>query len=151
MRKIIGIAIIILILTAGLASADTKSAILQAYVRVLPVIKHTILHQETEFTITEADITKGYVDVPNAIVLSVKTNSSNGYLLLFSVGGGFFNELIVYDGDNTYILSEAGGELHMPYQGMDYVIKELSLRFRLLPDAKPGTYPLPVAIMVSAM
>ena len=156
MKKIITIVcitatLILTVITAVNVSAGRNSALLQAHTRVLPIAKHTLLHQERNLTVTEADINRGYVDVQKAMVLSIKTNSPNGYLLLFAVGSGLFNEFFVFDGNNTHPLSAEGGEVHMPYQGIHYITKELSFRFHLLPDTQTGTYQWPVAVMVNAL
>ena len=153
MKKLFGIITIatLLAVLSGNALAGSKSAIMLATARVLPVAKHTILYQKSNFTVTEADIMKGFIDIPMAMVLSIRTNSVNGYLLLFSAKNGRFNELTVFDGDNAYKLSETGGEVHMPYENNNYITKELGFRFYLSPDFKPGIYQWPVAVMITAI
>ncbi len=153
MKRLLGIITIITLLAALSENvfAGSKSAILQVTTRVLPVAKYSILYQTDNLIITETDIKKGYIDVQKAMVLSIKTNSANGYILLFSVGSSVANELTVFDGNNAYKFSEAGGEVPMPYQGKNSVIKKLSFRFRLSPDSRPGTYQWPVAVMVTAL
>lgn len=151
MKKILYIILAGLVgLTSGVAFAESKTAILQVYTEVIPVIEYTILHQENDFTITQADINRGYVELSKAVTLSIKTNSRNGYLLVFSAGSGPFSETSVFDGTNAYRLSKTGGEVHIPYQGRK-VTKELSFRFYLSSDTRPGTYQWPVAIMVTAI
>lgn len=152
MKKALSIIAIIflMVMTAGYTFAGSKTAIMHVRVSVLPIAKYTILHQESNFIVTKADIDKGYVDVRKAMTLSIKTNSTNGYLLMFSVGSGHFKGLTVFEGNNTHKLSKSGGEVHMPYQ-KNYVTKELSFRFHLSSDAKPGTYQWPVALMISAI
>lgn len=140
-----------MLITAGDALAGSNTALMNIRTRVLPIAKHTIIHQKNNLIITRADIERGYVDVQRAMILSIKTNSTNGYLLGFSVVNDLFRELRVLDGNNTYTVSRSGGEVHMPYEGMNYVRKELSFRFYLFEDAKPGTYYWPVALMISAI
>jgi hypothetical protein len=152
MKKTIIIGLIIMAtFFSGNAFAGNTSAVMQVNARVLPFAKYNVLHQEKEFVVTEADLNRGYVYVPSAMVLSVRTNSSNGYLIMVSVASGPFNELVIYDGNASYNISDSGGELYMPYEGLKPVKKDLSFRLRLNPDASPGVYQLPVAIMVSAM
>jgi hypothetical protein len=154
MKKILNIltiAIISLIITIGYAYAGTEKATIYVNVTVLPAVKYSILEQKNTITITQEDINKGYLDVKKAVTLSIKTNSTNGYLLLFSFNDTLLKELMVSDSGNTYRLYNSGGEIHMPYEGKNYVTKELNLRLYLLTDAQPGTYQLPVAIMASGI
>ncbi len=140
-----------MLITAGDALAGSSTALMNIRTWVLPIAKHTIVHQKNNLIITQADIERGYVDARRAMILSIKTNSTNGYLLGFSVVSGFFRELRVLDGNNTYTVSRLGGEVHIPYEGMNYITKELSFRFYLFENAKPGTYRWPVALMISAI
>jgi hypothetical protein len=154
MKKALGIAAIILLTMTSMAEnvlACKTSALLQVHTQVLPFAKHAVLHQESNFTITEEDVNRGYVDIQKAMVISVKTNSSNGYMVLFSVGGDLFDRLTILDSLNTYHLSASGGEIHMPSQGMRSETKDLSFRFNLSPETKPGTYQWPVGVMVTAL
>ncbi len=152
MRKIPGIiTLILIVIMAGEALAGDKVAILNVQARVIPVVKQTILHSESSLSITQADIERGYIEVQKGMVLSVKTNAINGYVMEFFTSNNLFNKVAVSDGDNTYALAGSGGEVHMPYEGLNPVTKELSFRFYLSSDIKPGIYPWPVALMISAM
>ncbi len=138
-------------MAAGEALAGDKGAILNVQARVIPVVKQTILHSESSLSITQADIERGYIEVQKGMVLSVKTNAINGYIVEFFISKGLFNKVAVGDGDNTYALAGSGGAVHMPYQGFRPVTKGLSFRFYLSSEVSPGLYPWPVALMISAM
>ncbi len=136
---------------ASYAAAGTNKAGLYASVRVLPYVNYDINHQDANLTITQQDIDRGYAEISNAIILSVKTNSPNGYVINFFVGGDYIREISLSDGSNDYSLSESGGELYFVYGGMNYMTKELSFRFTLLADSEPGTYDWPVSFIMSPM
>ncbi len=134
---------------APYAASETDIASLNARARVLPYIKYDIKHQEVSLTITQNDIDRGYKDISNATIFSVKTNSLNGYVVNFFIGGNFIHEVSLSDGSNDFSLSEFGGEVHFVYSGINYVTKELSFRFTLMADTKPGTYGWPVSFIAS--
>jgi len=136
---------------AAYAIAGTDQASLYASVRVLPYVNYDINHQDANLTITQEDIDRGYAEISNAIIVSVKTNSPNGYVMNFFIGGNYIREISLSDGSNNYSLSESGGEVYFVHGGTNYVTKELSFRFTLLADAEPGIYGWPVSFIMSPM
>jgi len=153
MKTFIGIILIIIspIMLASYAAAGTNKAGLHASVRVLPYVQYDINHQELNLTLAQQDIDRGYKEISNATIFSVKTNSPNGYVINFFIGGDYISEVSLSDGSNHYSLTESGGEVYFVYGGMNYVTKELSFRFTLLSDTEPGTYGWPVSFIMSPM
>ena len=153
MKKILYIAILIIpILCTGFdASAMSEENVIYARARVLPVLKYSVIHQESSINITKADLEKGYLDVNRALILSVKTNSTNGYSLSLFIDSNLFNGVTLFNGNNSYRFKETGGEVHMPFQGLNPVRKELSFRLYFAVDLKPGHYQWPVSVMINAM
>ncbi len=151
MKRIIAITIAILLASAGYSSATENTSVINVKTRVLPVMKYSILYQESNLTITQEDINKGFIDVQEAVVLSVKTNSTNGYLLAFSLESNMFSRVTVRNENNVYNLSETGGEIHMPFHGMNVTTQKLSIRFHLLSNISPGQYEWPVSVLISAI
>ena len=84
MKTFSGIILIIIlqIMLAAYATAGTDKAAINASVRVLPYVNYDINHQEVNLTITQQDIDRGYAEISNATVFSVKTNSLNGYVII---------------------------------------------------------------------
>jgi hypothetical protein len=151
MRKLLTIiAGILILLNTGDAFAGVNTT-LEVTATVLPVVKYSILHKESRLIVTQEDLDRGYIDIQRALIFSVKTNSFDGYLLTFSVGSDIFSGLTVVNENNVYKLSGSEFEIHMPFQGMNYITKELNIRFHLLSDAKPGTYEWPLSFMITAM
>jgi len=151
-REIIVISAILLFLVNVIdVSAGNKVENINVTTKVIPFVKYEIIHQEKKLVITEGDIIRGFVDTQRALIFSVRTNSSNGYLLAFSAGNNLFKEARVFNEKNSYRLSASGGELFFPYQGMNYVTKELSIRFYLSSNTRPGSYEWPLSLMITAM
>lgn len=153
MNRSIGILLVIflVLLANGESFSASKSAMLRASASVLPYVKYDVLHQEGSLSITQQDIEKGYIEVSRATVLSVKTNSFNGYLMNFFVAENLFSNVTLREGNSTYSFSESGGEVHFPFHGRDYAKKSFTFKFDLRADAKPGTYHWPVAFVISPM
>jgi hypothetical protein len=118
---------------------------------VLPVVKYEILHREKNVLITEESIKKGYIDVHGAVTFSVLTNSRNGYVLTFFVGGDLFKEVEVFYDSGSRRIHGTGNEVHMPFEGIKYVTKELSFRFYISDIMRPGIYDWPVDVMINVM
>lgn len=151
MKRIIAITIAILLLSAGYTLATENTSVINVKTRVLPVLKYSILHQESNLIITQEDINKGFIDIHEAVVLSVKTNSTNGYLLTLSLESNMFSRVTVHNENNVYNFSETGGEIHMPFQGMNVTTQKLSIRFHLLSNISPGQYKWPATVLISAI
>ncbi len=149
-KLLIIIAVIMIALKTGDAFAGTNTTI-EVTTRVLPVVKYSILHKESKLIVSQEDIERGFIDIQKAFIFSVKTNSTDGYLLMFSVGSDILSGLTVVNENNVYKLSGPECEIHMPYQGMNYITKELNIRFHLLSSAKPGTYEWPLFFMITSM
>ncbi len=145
------IAILIFLVTPGQTIAGTGSRALNISTRVVQFLKYSILHQEINLVLGEADIERGYVDISRGMVLSVRSNSNNGYLVWFSTDSALLGDVTVFSENNAYRLSRSGNEVHMPFQGNNFSQKELSFRFHLSEDAVPGTYQWPVAVMLTTI
>jgi hypothetical protein len=112
-----------------------------------------LLKQAQELVVTNTDIMRGYVEVPVAARINVKSNNPAGYLLAFEVTGGpvpFLNSLHVLVGGREVQLSPGGGWIPQPYV-RGGATTDVSCRFDLSKDAQPGTYSWPLMISVLPM
>ena len=147
-----GILIVVLLLMAAApvspALAGSAAAGLQVSVTVQA---RALLHVESApagLLLSAADVQRGYVDLPAASRISVRTNSPTGYLLAFEVAGGPIEAVRVRGlGAETYI-SSMGGWIARPYTGA-LTSADLSYRLVLSKDARPGEYPWPVTLSAS--
>ena len=144
------VAVLVLIAAARIspALAGSTTATLQVSVTVQA---RALLHVESApagLLLTEADVQRGYVELPAASRISVRTNSPTGYLLAFEITSGLIEEIQVRGlGAETYI-SSMGGWVAQPYTGA-VTSAELSYRLVLSKDARPGEYPWPVTLSAS--
>ncbi len=146
-------ALVAALLIAAIASArpalaGSASATLQVSVTVQARALLKVEAEPASLLLTETDIRRGYVDLPAASRISVRTNSPTGYLLAFEVGGAPIENVRVLGlGAETHI-GGAGGWIAQPYSG-PVTSAELSYRLVLSKDARPGEYPWPVALSAS--
>ena len=146
--------IIILFIAASLSNeafSGTKNEILNVGATVIPVVEYEFLHQENSLVITSADIERGFIDINNGIIVAVKTNSLNGYMLNIAFDSSLFKEIIISDENISSPVKEGFGELHMPFQGKNYLTKELTIRFYFSANTEPGTYKWPVSLAAFAI
>jgi hypothetical protein len=108
-------------------------------------------HQRGEIEVEQSDVARGYVDVTNATRFSVRTNSRNGYLMVFYPLLDIFESVQVIDANiRTHIAKDGGEVVHrdsLPAES----IQTLSYRFFLSPSVQPGTYPFPLQMRVRAL
>ena len=133
--------------SSGVASSNNNSVRVTANVQAR--ISQTLVRQEKVLKITEEEIKRGYVDLPAATLLQVKSNDRNGYMLSFEVNGDFIKEAWVIDSNRTTSLSGGGGFVHQAYPGPSGETKELSYRLFLVPGTQAGLYAWPLSITAS--
>jgi len=108
-----------------------------------------IVYQKSELNITREDILRGYIDIPLGAHIEIQNNNLAGYLVVFEGLGGPVKEVIVRGLGKDALLNSDGGWIAQPYHGRDPLMIELSYRFRLSEEAKPGIYSWPLKISVS--
>lgn len=132
--------------TSGTAATGRSSVVVSATVKAHTTLK--VLYQRPELVITNADISRGYVEVQTASRIEVKNNDPAGYLLVFDgVNGNLrpFNEIHVKGLGNDVQISAGGGWIPQSY-ARGAVTMELSYRFILSENAQPGTYAWPLTV-----
>lgn len=137
------------------AFADSPSgpALTAKIAMTATVLEHTsmsVLDQVRELVVTNADISRGYVEMSAASRIQVKSNNPAGYLLAFEVMNGpaaVFNSVNVTVNGREVRLSPGGGWVPQPFI-RGGVKLDLNYRFVLSRDAQPGTYNWPIMISV---
>ena len=127
--------------------AATNTASLTVSARVLPYLQFKVLSQTSEITITEVDIQRGYLDVSSASHLQVKTNSTAGYLLSFEGALWPFKGVQIQGLANPVQLTSGYAVVQQPSAKGTWTM-DLSYRFILSGDTKPGSYSWPLSISV---
>ncbi len=153
MKRLLHIGLILFIAASlsNEALGGTKMELFNATTKVIPVVKYEFLYQQNNLVITSADIERGFIDINNGVIINVKTNSLNGYMLNIAFDSTLFNEIIISDENISSPVKEGFGELHMPFHGKSYLTKELTFRFYFSANTEPGTYQWPVAIAAIAI
>jgi hypothetical protein len=131
----------------------TESARIRVTATVLPRSTLRILHQARTLVVTPEDVARGYVDAPAASRIEVRNNSRGGCLLVFERVAGLdasFGNVSVRGFEREVEIGPAGGFVPHAYAPAP-VTEELSYRFSLGRDARPGTYPWPLQVSVRTM
>jgi len=132
------------------AGSSSTSAKINVSATVLERTSMRILSQAQEVVITNADILRGYVEIPAASRIQVKSNNVQGCFLTFEVlsaSDNVFNSFHVVVGGREVQLSRSGGWIHQPFV-RGGVTMNLNYRFALSKDAQPGTYNWPLMVSV---
>lgn len=135
---------------AGRAQAPPGSATIAVTAAVSPRATMRVLRQNPVVVVTEVDVARGYVDVREASTIEVSGNSPAGYVLMFeSLGGppGTFGEVDVRGLGRQVQLSAGGGWVVQP-SVRGTVTMELSYRFALGKEARPGSYRWPLSVSI---
>jgi hypothetical protein len=153
-RRLMGYALAI---TVGLTQAAQPVEAAQASAAMpvsVTVIANARMHthsQSTQLTISEADVARGYVDITGASQFSVSTNSRSGYLLDFNPVNHLFVSVLVSGLNSTVQLGADGGSIIQREPMAQNHSINLSFRFTLNQDVKPGSYSWPLLLSVRAL
>jgi hypothetical protein len=112
-----------------------------------------VLRQERTLVVTPEDVARGYVDAPAASRIEVRNNSRGGCLLVFERIAGpdaRFGRISVRGFERDVEIGPVGGFVPHSYAPAP-VTEELSYRFSLDRDARPGTYPWPLQVSIRPM
>ena len=142
-------ATVIIGMAAAFVAVSTHAASSSATMTVSAVVVAraiaTIESQPASLTISPADLASGYVDVPAAARVHVRTNSANGYLLVFEATAPLFTSVAVAGAGDPVSLPSGNGWVFQPFTATT-VDSTLSFRFYLSAGVQPGSYPWPLDI-----
>lgn len=150
-RKRLGLVVAtLMVVGAAVAAAEvrTATASFQVSAYVVPRVLANVEYRVQNLQITAADVARGYVEVPAAIRLNVRTNDPSGYLVEYALTAP---ELVasveVLNGHEISTLSSPQGWMHRPFTSTSET-QEWTLRLNLRSNVAPGTYPLPLTVAV---
>ena len=104
--------------------------------------------QPAALTITAADVARGYVEVPAGSRLRVTSNDPAGFVIDFFPRLPIFTAVHVSTRDGSARLGpDGGGIVEHRHRGRNVPL-ELSYRFELADNVKPGTYAWPLVVSV---
>lgn len=149
--RVITMALAPLAMLVPSAQAGQTSARLQVSATVIANTKVRTDYQATGLKIAEADVARGYIEVPGASRFLVSTNSRSGYLIEFYPIGDLFQAVQIKGLGNTVQLGADGGTIVQRGLLPPNTHHELSYRFILRSDAQPGDYQWPLMLSVRAL
>src|SRR4030042_5148665 len=97
-----------------------------------------VVHQTSELVITQADIIRGYIDIPAGANIEIQNNNLGGYMIFFKGIYTPFKEVLVKGLGGEVKINSNSGWITQPYNGRDPVMVELSYRFIFSENAKPA-------------
>lgn len=149
--KLGAVAISLLLSLSSLGSAvcaKQNSASFAVSVTVMAVARLEILEQLGMLKITPADVRRGYIDVADATMLAVRTNSPSGFTLNVQMLAGLFKTIrLRWDNRDEEVGAEGGSVTHRNSVPGTKTLR-LSYRFVLGENLQPGDYAWP--LMLSA-
>lgn len=132
------------------AAADTSSATLAVSAQVVRHASVRMLSAAPTVSIADADIARGYVDIPQPSRLEIRSNSPSGYLVAIESAANYARGAEVRGLGETVSFGPFGGVVKVKASGTGMRLIPVDLHFRvLLSDAaRPGTYPWPLQLSV---
>jgi len=131
--------------------AAQESAAMSVSVTVVAHAKIQTEFQATQLNVSEADVARGYVDITGASRFSISTNSHSGYIINFNPVSNIFESVQITGLGSLVQLSADGGSVVQRTPMIKNKSHELSFRFNLNQDVKPGSYPWPLLLSVRAL
>jgi hypothetical protein len=112
---------------------------------VLPFVSFNAAQRVSNYQVQDVDIKRGYVDLPNAISIDIKTNVAERVPVIIE-GGANCRILFKESGtelysDSTFTVNTAG------YRPNSLITKTYDSRIILPADTRKGTYPLVITMM----
>jgi hypothetical protein len=142
------LAVFALLCSAAAVHAETASAAFQVSVNLAHYVKLNVVSQPRSIEVSEADIARGYVDVPMPVQVSVQSSSPHGVTILFArVGDHVRGARVQGLGREVRLDSEAEMNWKPAAQGE---LAQFHFRLQLAPELGAGRYPWPIQVSMSA-
>ena len=132
---------------SSLVSEANTAASLDFAIRIPTFLRVSDVAAPRTLTIADADVARGYVDVPASTQMRVATNRRDGYLV--TIAGRFevvrSVRIVGMNHDFEIDAQTSVASVRVPARTSETRL-DLGFRFVLGPDARPGNYPWPVAL-----
>lgn len=132
----------------AMAADNTNTLTVSA--RVLKHASVNVLVMPTTLTITVSDVARGYVDIPQAARVQLRSNSPDGFMLDFGNANEFVSGIEITGLGKQASLGGQGGAIISSGIQRQTVV-DLGFRFRLAQNAVPGTYQWPLQMNVTPL
>ena len=149
MRKTIGPALIVLtLLGASPVLAGSSSVEMRISATVVARTLLTVESQPQEVIVSQEDVTKGFVNLPAAMAIQIRSNNPSGYVLQFGPVSGPFVQASVSWGSDTVRVAKTEAWIAQAYHRAANRLVA-SVRIELAPGTAPGRYAWPIAVVAS--
>jgi hypothetical protein len=122
---------------------------------IAKVVRVHVKGQPSSFSISPQDIVRGYVDIEQASVLEIRTNSAEGVALEFHGTdiAADIQAIQVTGGSSNFQMPASGGVMLMQGGWSPTLERTVQLRYRLVlgRGTQPGLYTWPLSVNVSAL
>lgn len=148
MLRSLGAVLLLALLAGAEARAETRQA--QFVVQVTVPARATLaaVEQPTRLDVSREDVERGYLEVSARYV--VESNAPQGWLLHLSPRLGMTRHVEVRGLSDTLIVRDEDVEVFRP-RTQEAERLELHYRFVLAPEARPGSYELPVHVAATPL
>ena len=130
--------------------ADSTSANMQVSVQVMARAIVSVDSQPASVTVTAEDIARGYVDVAAPIVVRVRTNSRQGYMLQVENQSETFSSIELSSGNFEMNVGAHETWIQRPYVANGDVMP-MRARVHLSQAATPGSFAMPIAFSATPL
>jgi mannitol/fructose-specific phosphotransferase system IIA component (Ntr-type) len=154
-QKLLTAVLVAILSLASLPDAEAEtaraaSAQLKVSATVLPYTTMNVQNRAQMLTVTDADVSRGYVDIVGGSSIEVKSNSRGGYYLSFECFDPAFRQVRIDGLGKSATIGAGSGIVPMAMDGRVVRI-DLSYRFILSENVRPGAYPWPLTVSVMPM
>lgn len=130
------------------AASSRDSNAIGVTARVAPYLVSELVESVETLLITEEDVARGFVEIPAASTVKVRTNARHA--LVFRIGDARFSEVRIGGLEREVVVSRAGGFAPQPLR-LGSTTYELGYRIALNDLVAPGTYEVPVSYQVRSL
>lgn len=140
-----------LVLMFSIVHADTTSTSIAVGARVNSIATYRTLSEQTQLQITQVDIARGFVELPRATQIEVRSNSRMGYVLNVRPMSALFTRVEVLGFGSDIALDADGGSVVQRWKDPGAATVTVGYRFYLSAATAPGTYPWPLHLTVEPL
>jgi hypothetical protein len=144
-QKTLSAALVFVAVASAIPACGATSGQMHVSVEVIARTILTIDSQPSSVQVTAADVSRGYIDLPQAIVFHVRSNARDGYSLQFQPVSGPFTTAVLSWSNAIATVGADASWMAQPYQ-RGITTGSMSVRLTLAPGTTAGTYAWPVAL-----
>lgn len=146
MRWLRSAILVALLAGSSVASTDQARSSLGVSAIVVPIARIELVNREPDLMLTEDDLDRGYIESPQALHLTVYSNSRSGYALDVLPVTPLFSAISVQGLGSEVLLSADGGTVTQRWGHPQKVSLELRFSFVLADGVQAGRHPWPVRL-----